>query len=228
MDLLTTLYPQRCVFCGDAVKPGAFVCRDCAKSVRPIEDERCPLCARPKKRCDCRGRARFYDAAATAFVYEGRVRDCVRRWKFGENGDAAAVLASATADCVAKVWPGEAFDCVCHVPQTADETAERGFDQTLLLAELVGMMLCLPVSDALVKRYATKKQHDLPMLERTGNVFGAFDCEKRFDGLRVLLVDDIMTTGSTMNECAKMLRLAGSETIHCAAAAVAVTEKTRK
>ena len=222
------LYPRRCVFCGGAVRPGAYVCRDCAKAVSPVEGPRCPLCAKPKDLYDCRGRARFYDEAAAAFLYEDRVRDCIRRWKFGENTDAPAALASAMAGCVRGAWPDADFDCVCFVPQTPGETAERGFDQAKLLASLLGTLLGLPVSHALVKRYATKKQHSLPVLARTGNVFGVFDCEKSFDGLRVLLVDDIMTTGSTMNECAKMLRLADAETIRCVAAAVAVTEKSRK
>ena len=222
MDLLTTLYPQRCVFCDEPVKPGAYVCRACAKAVRPIEGARCPLCAKPKKLCDCRRRARFYDEAAAAFLYEGAVRDCIRRWKFGSGGDAAAVLAGAMADCVRALWPDETFDCAVYVPQTGAETARRGFNQSRLLARLLGLMLELPVSDALVKRYTTDRQHSLPMLARTGNVFGVFDCEKRFDGLRVLLVDDIMTTGSTLNECAKMLRLADAAQIRCVTAAVAV------
>lgn len=108
----------------------------------------------------------------------------------------------------------------------------RGFNQAELLARGVSGLTDIPFSDMLVKTIETKQQHNLKEFERSGNVLGAFDikeeCLPLLKGARVLLCDDVKTTGSTLNECAKTLLISGAEEVMCLTACIAQRENAEK
>ncbi len=129
------------------------------------------------------------------------------------------------AASVKKSFPDENFDIITFIPQTKKEATKRGYNQGELLATEVGKLLAIPTEPLLVKLYETERQHSLPFLSRSGNVFGTFDvCNKALvKDKKILLIDDIKTSGSTLNECSKMLRLYEAQSVHCAV--IAVSEK---
>ena len=110
------------------------------------------------------------------------------------------------------------FDYITFIPQTANEMQERGYNQTEILADELGRKLNIPVATLLVKLYETKRQHNVPLLMKSGNVTGVFDCVQleKIKGKTILLIDDIKTSGKTMNECAKMLNLYDAANVYCA------------
>ena len=115
------------------------------------------------------------------------------------------------------------FDFVTSVPATPASVKKRGFDQSALLARGVAKELGLVYDCNVIKKiYETKSQHFLSNLLRRGNLTGAFDIvdKSKVKGRTVLLCDDVSTTGETLDECAKMLYLAGAEKIYCSVIAL--------
>ncbi|HOJ35800.1 MAG TPA: phosphoribosyltransferase family protein, partial [Clostridiales bacterium] len=124
--------------------------------------------------------------------------------------------------CASHYYSEIAFDCVCFVPESEDVLKERGYNQSRLLAESVSRHLNVPCGELLKKLYTTKPQRTLSAAERQGNVLGVFETnpEEITAGKKILLIDDIKTTGATLDECAKSLLIAGADRVFCAVAAV--------
>ena len=115
------------------------------------------------------------------------------------------------------------FDYVAYVPMDKKREKQRGFNQSMLLAKGIAEELNIPFGkNLLVKLYRTDVQHELNEVERKGNLLGAFDVSSAYnlEGRTVLLVDDVKTSGATLNECGKMLYLNGAERVFCLTAAL--------
>lgn len=127
------------------------------------------------------------------------------------------------AETVKREWPDRTFDLVVPVPVTQEVRRRRGYNQCKLLADELAEYLGVPVCELLYKIHETRAQKELPAVFRRGNVLGAYEVNAGFPiaGTTVLLVDDVSTTGSTMQECAKMLRICGVEKVYGVTAAVA-------
>ena len=162
------------------------------------------ICAR------CAAEPPPYDYARSAAVYGGVMREAVHRFKFGGRRALARPLAELMVEqCGASLPDGIA--AVVPVPLAGDRERERGFNQAALLAERIARRLDVPVRARwLARRRATRPQSDLPAAERLANVRGAFRATRAVAGRHVLLVDDVLTTGATLAECARSLRAAGA------------------
>ena len=128
------------------------------------------------------------------------------------------------AKTVKEQYGEKKFDIITFVPFSKAEKHDRDFNQSELLAKRLGEELCLPCREMLVKLYDVPRQHTLPGTKRRGNVFGIFATAEEFsylDGKTILLADDIKTTGSTLSECAKMLKIAGAKEVCAVTAAIA-------
>ncbi|MCL2488081.1 MAG: double zinc ribbon domain-containing protein, partial [Oscillospiraceae bacterium] len=206
--LAALLYPDRCIGCGEVVPLGLWrpdFCEKCAAEVNPIRPPYCPFCGRGKNSCGCKRRRRRYDGCVVAYEYNGAIESAILRFKHQKREDTVRFFAAAMAETVRERCEGIPLDCVVPVPMTAASRKSRGFDQSLWLAELVAESLNLPLRQALVKIFETPPQKSLPMLRRGGNVLGVFDLAENTDiaDCAVLLVDDMTTTGATLDECAK-------------------------
>ncbi len=216
-------FPNRCLFCDRLMPPSGSVCDDCRENLPWIKGEICRECGASENDCTCgKHRGNFYDGTASTFYYADNVRECLHRFKFNSEKHSDRGIAELMADTFRERYADIAFDYVAYVPMDKKREKQRGFNQSRLLAQRLSEILNIPFGDRLIiKLYPTDVQHECTEIERKGNLLGAFDINKSFDipGKTVLLIDDIKTSGSTLNECGKMLYLRGAERVFCLTAA---------
>ena len=161
----------------------------------------------------CRTTTPRYDYARSAAIYEGQLREALHALKFAGRRALAGPLGDLAAEqCVASLPDG--IEALIPVPLARERERERGFNQATLLARRIGRRLDVPTRPRWLARIrATRPQSDLSAAERRANVRGAFGASDRVAGRHVLLVDDILTTGATLDACARALRDAGARRV---------------
>ena len=195
---LDFLFPRKCVFCG-------AVCSS---------DLPCPTCQRELPwlvGAEAEGRAEFVSCYAAALRYQGAVRSCILDMKFHNRPGYLRTLGPITAQCARDHFAGQ-FDLITWVPLSKKSLRRRGYDQAKMLARYVGQEFqTKPVS--LFKKHNWPRQQSLvgSLPARRANVMGAFLLlhPELVRDKRVLVVDDILTTGATLSECARLLLQAG-------------------
>ena len=214
--LLDILFPPKCALCGRLLDGESDFCPDCRKN----GEEFPPLKAHMHP--DQKSKLQFLDSFTAVWYYKGKVRDGVLNLKFHYRVDLAAPFGRAVAMKLLREHPGD-FDCIAWVPVSFLRKLRRGYDQAELLARAAGLELGLPVERLLKKRRHTPAQSTLTREQRRANVLGAYACVKAdaVRGKRVLLIDDVFTTGATAQECARVLLTAGARSVSCAVAASA-------
>lgn len=225
--LLEMLYPRQCLGCGaEAPKTFSYICWECWADTVQVEPPFCAVCGDPVPGAVDHGFTCFacsasrpaFQSARSAFRYEGVVGEALRQLKYHRALWLAADLAEILYRCVEAEYPDIRFDAVVPVPLHHTRRRARGYNQAALLArELARRLDGLPVPPRLVRRTRpTATQTNLTAAQRLDNMRGAFESGKRerLAGRRVLLVDDVMTTGATVNACAKALKKGGAESVH--------------
>jgi competence protein ComFC len=209
------------------VASGIPLCRNCLRLPERLAAEYfCASCGTPFEnafpldaggRCAlCRHGLRGFDAAYCFGSYEGRLREWIHLFKYGR----VRTLAKPLVELLAAALPRtEAFDAVVPVPLHWRKRWQRGFNQSELLASGIARKWGLPVRNALRRRRFTSAQAGLSNTERRKNVAAAFTSRRGVEGQRILLIDDVLTTGSTAAACARALRGAGAVRIAVAAVA---------
>lgn len=212
--LLAAFFPERCLGCGQVVRPGEGLCAPCKAKLGRVSLPVCPLCGCGKDRCTCKGKRRQFDGVVAPWYYEGVAKTGVLRFKSGGREYAAPYLAGQMAKHLRTCCEQLPFDGITFVPMHKDDQRKRGFNQSRLLAQQIGSLLHLPVLELLAKVQQTAPQKGLNAAARAGNLLGVFDLidpsAARVQGKTLLLVDDVITTGATLNECAKMLKIYGA------------------
>jgi ComF family protein len=212
------LYPPLCLVCGLDAEPGLDCCAVCEDQLPRLagQCQRCglalgqdvALCGR------CSTRLPAFDRAFPGFAYSGPIERLIQRFKFQRDLAAGRVLAGLYARRLAAIGAPRP-DLLVPVPLHARRRLWRGFNQAELLArDLARHCGGLPQFSALKRQRATPAQSELPAARRSGNVRNAFALKFLPPGTRrVALLDDVMTTGSTLNECARVLKRAGVERV---------------
>ncbi len=205
-DLLEFLLPQRCPGCAAAVEPARFLCERCIARLPVMDAPVCARCLRDEQPPDGCGRHPG-DRVYAAWVYDERVALLVHALKFA----ARPGLARAHAAAIARALPTRARrpDLVTSVPLHATRLRERGYDQAACLGEALAEAIGAPFVPGILRRErATRAQSGLSPGERRRNVRGAFRVARPawVRARRVLVVDDVLTTGSTLTECLERLR----------------------
>lgn len=201
------LWPDRCVLCQRPVARGAICCARCRRET--------PLVDRPLRRGGL--------PVAAVWRYAGRVPSAVARFKFYGEMETGRQMAKLMARAWEELCPGFGAECVAFVPVPRERERQRGYNQAQLLAEWAGAELGLPVAGVL-RRDGVLMQHHLSAVSRKKGTRTAFrmieGMEGAVEGRRVLLVDDVVTTGGTVKSCAQQLWGAGAEAVAVLAAAV--------
>jgi len=214
--LLDLLLPERCVVCKASSEQLCDGCRSSLPRLQPPLCERCGApSAWPVRRCrECTGRRLAFATARAAVVYEDEVRELVLAWK--ERG--LRRLARAAANVTAETLAARPLPLV-PVPPDRDRTLRRGYHPVAALAAELGRLWGVPVEDVL-RRQAGPRQRGLPLSARRANVRGAFTAPSA--PRRLVLVDDVYTSGATVGAAASTLRRAGAREIHVVTFARAV------
>lgn len=217
-------FPNRCIFCDEPIDPFEIICKQCSETVPFIRGELCTHCGAAKTDCNCnKKKSYYYDKVAASLYYEGNVKSCIHRFKFKDERRIAKSLARLMAQTLNNSFPDTSFDCITYIPMFKSKERKRGFNQSRLLASEISKLCNIPFADnMLIKLYDTDCQHDCSGLERTGNLIGAFDVNRKYNiaDKTVLLIDDVKTSGATLNECGKMLYLNDVKSVICLTAAL--------
>ena len=218
---LSILLPSRCGVCE---LPGPGLCGRCRSQLVRVGPTGCARCGAPGpwpvERCvECVGRRLAFTRARAALVYDGSTRALVARWKEQGRRDLARQLAEVVIECVSQ----PEADAVTFVPGDRERGLRRGHVPAEGLARALARAWSMPVAGLLTRTGVgeTKRQASLPRAARRGNVSGAFACSLAAPS-RMVLVDDVYTTGATVAACATELRRAGAKRVEVVCLARAV------
>ena len=212
--LADIFFPQRCVGCDR--RASDVLCRGCFEALPGIGRPVCARCGAPTAfetfACDaCKGVDFGFESARAPLRYEGVGEEAVHALKYGGYTRVASRLAAPLM--VGVLDRGERFDAVVPVPLHRSRLRRRGFNQAELLARGVAAGMNAPVSDKLRVVRKTRDQVDLSAAGRRSNVEGAYAVRGGVRG-KILLVDDVFTTGATASSCAETLLRAGADEVH--------------
>jgi ComF family protein len=207
----TWALPQRCLFCG-ASRPRDGICAGCRTDLRGLAAARCAVCANltaAAQVCgECLSHPPSFSHIGVAASYRFPLDSAILRLKYANDLALAEPLAALLAEAMARE---SAPDLLVPMPMAAPRLQERGFNQALEIARGVAVRLDLDLATRACRRTRhTAPQAALPWDERRRNIRGAFACDRDLTGLRVAVVDDVLTTGATLNELAGTLLRAGA------------------
>ena len=225
--VLDALFPPRCGSCGQF--SGPIFCEKCAPQLRAIVEPCCACCGQPfdvlargaEVCARCRQHPPAFERARAAWVFEGPPREAIHRFKYNRRFSLAprlarAVAASPAARAMIGDWQPQ---LLVPVALHASRARARGFNQSALLARELGAIFDLPALELLQRTRRTPPQVGLDLESRRQNVRRAFAVEEQLaskahlSGARVLLIDDVFTTGATLDECARALRKSGASAV---------------
>ncbi|NLT09959.1 MAG: ComF family protein [Ruminococcus sp.] len=202
--LLSLFFPNRCPVCGEIIGAQQRFCQECSDKLSPFEDD-----FRPENT----------SSFTACYIYDENVIPAIKLLKDGVCGNADFAFGQALADKLREKGIAGQFDLLIPVPMTDKDKHRRSFNQSELLCRIIGSELDVPVcSNAVRKIRKTVPQKELSRELRMINLKGAFTADPdTINGKRVLVVDDICTTGSTISEVAAALLCAGASEVHSAA-----------
>ena len=223
--LMDLLFPPFCPLCQERMEEDdQTICAACRNGLAAVGAPRCPVCGarcagrRRGNGCEfCPPRPIHFDSARAAVLYAGPGAEAVKALKFRARVELAAVMARKMAPVLAEeLLSQRPVDWIVPVPLHFTRRLRRGFNQSELIGRELGRLAGVPLLDGALRRIRrTRQQTFLEVKERRKNVEGAFAVadSQAVLGRRLLLVDDVFTTGATCNACARVLREAGAEAV---------------
>lgn len=217
---LGVLYPQTCYFCGKICKKS--ICVECSKKVEYIEEPRCKKCGKPiryeeKEFChDCEERTFHYEQGKSIWLHKGPVRWSVYQFKYHNRRIFAEFYAEEWQRLYGSKLKEWEIDVIIPVPLHSRRKRKRGYNQAEVLAKELGKRCGIPVNaKSIARTIYTKPQKELSDKERNKNLKDAFSVTKHWKKTRnVLLIDDIYTTGNTIDSVAKILKEKGAHKVY--------------
>lgn len=209
-------WPSRCVLCRGRAQPGLDICKPCAGDL-PVNDTACPRCALPLRASPfdllcgrCQKRSPKFDASVVPYLYAYPLDHLIQRLKFGNHVSCGRVCGTLVARALLE-RNARLPDLIVPVPLGTRRYRHRGYNQAHEIARAISGIVQVPVRcDLLTRIRETSEQVGLKRKERHRNVRGAFEVTRELGGKRIAIVDDVVTTGSTVNEIARVLRRAGA------------------
>jgi ComF family protein len=228
--LLDLVFPPRCLSCREFVEPGEKLCPPCSDTLLELPPGSCPRCAEPPPAAtvgdgnlceNCQDRPPAYETLYAPFLFGAAIADVIHRFKYEDRPHYAAPLAELAAPHLDSrvAWA----DLVAPVPLHRKRLLQRRYDQAWLLARELARRGGKPTAPRLLKRTrATSPQVGRDRQARLANVAGAFEGTEKIRGRKLLLVDDVITTGATMEAAARAALEAGAVAVRGVAIARAM------
>ena len=225
-NISNIIFPPQCISCATILQPSKekVFCPTCRKQIKYLTRSLCPICGMaffdsPSENhlCgNCLEKKPYFSYARAVASYETIILDTIHKFKYGRDLAIGSALASFLADYPFPDFDFQSYSLLFPVPLHIKKLRERGFNQSLILANALGKKRRVDVNFSLLKRRKfTLTQTGLNKKERQQNIKGAFEVKdkKKVAGKNIILIDDVYTTGATLNECAKTLRKAGAHQV---------------
>lgn len=220
------LYPSRCAICDGIpakfMEENKYICSECTAKVIPAGQPACLKCGKPLEDAqgelchDCTVKKHTYDRGVAAFVYSDAMKKSMYAFKYNNRREYAKYYAKEIYELYGHVIESFGAQALIPVPLYKSKLRKRGYNQAKVLADSLAMYLDVPVDDGVLVRVKnTKPQKMLDDANRVKNLEKAFQIRK--DSVKynkVIIVDDIYTTGSTIDGCAQVLKEAGVEKVY--------------
>ena len=229
------IYPGRCPVCDDAVGYGrGLICGECSEDLKPITEPYCMKCGKPVRNeafrmcreCSTKADTYEYVRGRALYEYDGALKDSLYRFKYGGRREYARFYAERMANVMGEQIIGWKPQALIPIPVHRSRLRQRGYNQAAVLAKELSKIISVPVrEDILIRSEKTRVQKELSADERRNNLKKAlkiahFDVKLK----NIVLIDDIYTTGSTINAAASCLRDAGADNIYYAVVGAAVND----
>ena len=219
-DLEEFLYPPLCQICENKIKESRIVCQRCFDRIYSVYRKQCKICGKPLKRgnfcAKCRKNRPSFETIISCGSYVPPLSDIIKLYKFKNRPSLSAKLARKLYTTYNSHVDIKNINYITWIPMRRAETRERGYNQSQLLAFEFSRISSLKSIDLLYKAKTIPSQTTLPYEKRINNVKSAYKIRKQALNLfkgnpeeGIILIDDVLTTGSTLNECAKKLKEAG-------------------
>jgi ComF family protein len=225
-DLSEVIFPPQCLGCAEILHPfnGQIFCPVCNDKIIFINGSICSICGTtfpdsPAENhlCgDCLEKRPYFSYARAVFSYEDIILNAIHQFKYKSNISTGEMLASFMADFSFPDIDFNDYSLIIPVPLHVKRLRERGFNQSLMLARAIGKKRLIPVNFSLLKKHKfTLTQTGSNKKERKQNIKGAFEVSEKkiITGKNMIIIDDVYTTGATVNECAKTLIKAGAKKV---------------
>lgn len=220
--LVDIILPNRCPCCDKFIKWDKFICNDCTKKIVYADEKVCSKCG--KAECIC-NKGVYYDGCITLTYYEGVVKEGIHRLKYSRGMNFAYFFDDEIVRKLYERGYSQIADIITCVPMTKSSKAERGYNQSEEIAKIIANKINVPVIPYLLrKQFNNVSQHSLSEKERYEAVKDLFVINKKYDikDKTIILCDDVLTTGSTLNECSRILKEHGAKAIYCVALATTI------
>ncbi len=201
--ILNSIYPNVCGFCGDINKEN--ICTECGKKIEKYKILRIE-----------KSTSKYIEKQCFIYKYEGEIREAILKFKFQEEAYLYKTFTKIILDNLEVCEYIKTFDIIIPVPIHRKRRLERGYNQSELIANEISKQLRTNIErNILIKIRNNPKQSTLKLEERKSNVKNAYDLreKQKIEDKKILLIDDIFTTGNTVNECAKKLKEAGASKV---------------
>ncbi|MBQ9607358.1 MAG: ComF family protein [Lachnospiraceae bacterium] len=220
--ILDFLFPRRCPFCDEVVKYGDMICDRCRDKKRYIEGAYCMKCGKPLLRSDseyckdCKRTGHNFLRGRALYIYSDEVRASITRFKYHGRREYAGYYGREMAERLGSFIKGCGVDCLVPVPVSMEKLKKRGYNQAELISERISAYTGIPTEKDLILRIRdTPPMKELTRAERMKNLKGAFKINSHVVKCRnVMIVDDIYTTGSTIDAVAAALLRAGVKNVY--------------
>lgn len=230
------IFPPKCIACNCNIPLGssAMFCYECSKAYFPNTKTTCKVCGKPiaENRDDtcniCKNNKIYYIKNVSRYLYNGCVKDGILNMKFKNRQWIAFEFGKVLLKTIEAEYSNIKFDYILYVPMTPLSELKRGFNQSFEMAQIISKKLGIPVATkVLYKKAGVKTQSGLKYKERVQNVKNAFIVRNShlLTDKIILLVDDVFTTGSTVNECARVLKRNGAMAVYSATVATVSEDK---
>lgn len=210
--VLDALYPRRCFICDEVISPEFFFCSECNQKMKRESVKRCLGCGNRADKCECKDFIYLFDGTISPYFNNGLPKSVYYKYKFEGRGYSAVFFAEKMHESIKEHFSDISFDFITRIPKSKN----TAFDHTKYLAEELSVIMSLPYKEVIAPTDKKRiKQQTLSLEDRFNNVDNAYKVTGKVKNKTVLLLDDIKTTGATLNECARRLKMAGADKVYC-------------